>query len=174
MQYDTKAKAVSDKEEDDKPSITYKLKDDATTDTKAKAVSDKEEDTKAKAVSDKEEDTKAKAVSDKEEDTKAKAVSDKEDTKAKAVSDKEEDDKPAVTTKLSDNPPTDDKPETQHNEDKTDLSDEGKSTDDKSHVEGLLGSSDNTSLVADDDDEMRPLALTKRLLIQMKGTHLVP
>ena len=167
---------------EDKPSITYKLKDDAATDTKAdtkvKPLTDKKEDTKVKPLTDKKEDTKVKplteeevkaeddkpyityklkddAATDTKADTKAKAVSDKEeDTKAKAVSDKEEEeDKPAVTTKLSDNPPTDDKPETQHNVDKADLSDEGKSTDDKSHVEGLLGSSDSKSLVADDDDE---------------------
>ena len=47
---DTKAKPLIEKDENGKPTITYKLNDNAATDTKAKAVSDKK-DTKAKPLS---------------------------------------------------------------------------------------------------------------------------
>ncbi|HEX2305998.1 MAG TPA: metallophosphoesterase, partial [Nitrososphaeraceae archaeon] len=124
---DTKAKPLSDKEEEDKPSITYEFSAYAATDTdtKAKVVSDEEdskakpllplldkEDIKAKPLSDKEvtkADTKAKVVSD-EEGTKAKPLLpllDKEDTKANPLSDKEEEGKPSITYKLSDDAATD-------------------------------------------------------------------
>jgi hypothetical protein len=130
---DTKAKPLSEEVQKDKPSITYKLKDDTATDTKAKPLSDKE-DTKAKPLSEEVQKDKPPITYKLKDDTAT-------DTKAKPLSDKEEDDKPAVTAKLSDDLATDDK---------ADLSDEGKSTDDKSHIGGLPGPSDNTGLVDDE------------------------
>jgi hypothetical protein len=49
-----------------------------------------------------------------------------------------------MTKELGDDGLTDDKPKSLHNEDKADLSNEEKSTSDKSHVGGSLGPSDTT------------------------------
>ena len=165
---DTKAKPLSEeKVQKDKPTITYKLNDDAATDTKAKAASDKE-DTKAKPLSEEkvqkdnplseEKVQKDKPLSEEkvqkdkplseEKDTKAKPLSEEKDTKAKPLSEeKVQKDKPAVTKELSNDGLTDDNPKSLHYEDKADLSNEDKSTNDKSHVGGLLGPSDNTDPV---------------------------
>jgi hypothetical protein len=83
-------------------------------------------------------------------DTETKAVSDEEKSKTKPLSDKEENDKPAITKELAEDALTDDKAESLHNEDKAVLSDEDKSTGDKSHVGGLLGSSDKIDPVDDE------------------------
>ena len=147
---DTKAKAASDKED----TKAKPLSDNE--DTKAKPLSDNE-DTKAKPLSEEKvqkdkplsdnEDTKAKPLSE-EKDTKAKPLSEEKDTKAKPLSEeKVQEDKPAVTKELSNDGLTDDNPKSLHNEDKADLSNEDKSTNDKSHVGGLLGPSDNTDPV---------------------------
>jgi hypothetical protein len=69
------------------------------------------------------------------------------DTKSKPLSEGEGKNKPAMTKELSNDGLTDDKPKSLHNEDKADLSNEDKSTNDKSHVGGLLGPSNNTDPV---------------------------
>lgn len=84
-------------------------------------------------------------------DSNIKAVSDEKNAKTKPLIEKDEEGKPATTTKLGDSPPTDDKPMSQHNEDKADLSDEDKSTDDKSHFGDLVGSLDNADPVDDEN-----------------------
>ena len=141
IEKDTKAKPLSEeKVQKDKPTITYKLNDDAATDTKAKAASDKE-DTKAKPLSD-------------NEDTKAKPLSEEKDTKAKPLSEeKVQKDKPAVTKEISKDELTDDKPKSLDNENKADLSSSDKSTDDKSNVRGLLGPSDNSAPIDNDNND---------------------
>ena len=94
-------------------------------------------------------------------DTNVKQVSDKGDTKAKPLSE----DKPTITYKqsedntatdtnakqLSDNGLTGDKPQSTHNEDKIDLSNNDKSTNDNSHVSGLLGPTDTRDPVDDEE-----------------------
>ena len=151
-----------------KKKIIERISDNTVTDTKAKAVSDKE-DTKAKALS-VEKDTKAKPLIEKDEngnpsvtyklngdaatDTKAKPVSDKEDTKAKPLSEeKVQKDKPAVTKEISKDELTDDKPKSLDNENKADLSSSDKSTDGKSDVRGLLGPSDNSEPIDNDNND---------------------
>ena len=87
-------------------------------------------------------------------DTKAKAVSDKEDTKAKPLSEeKVQKDKPTVTKEISKDELTDDKPKSLDNENKADLSSSDKSTDGKSDVRGLLGPSDNSEPIDNDNND---------------------
>jgi predicted phosphodiesterase len=155
---DTKAKPLIEKDENGKPTITYKLNDDAATDTKAKPLSE-EKDTKAKPLSEQkvQEDKPTityKLNDDAATDTKAKAVSDKKDTKAKPLSEqKVQEDKPSVTKEISKDELTDDKPKSLGNENKADLSSSDKSTDDKSNVRGLIGPSDNSEPIDNDKND---------------------
>ena len=155
---DTKAKPLIEKDENGKPTITYKLNDNAATDTKAKAVSDKK-DTKAKPLSEQKVQEDKPTITYKlndnaATDTKAKAVSDKKDTKAKPLSEqKVQEDKPAVTKEISKDELTDDKPKSLDNENKADLSSSDKSTDDKSNVRGLIGPSDNSEPIDNDKND---------------------
>jgi predicted MPP superfamily phosphohydrolase len=147
---DTKAKPVQEEVQKDKPTITYKLNDNTATDTNAKPLSDKQ-DTKAKPVQEEVQKDKPaityKLNDNTATDTNAKPLSDKQDTKAKPVQEEVQKDKPAITKELSNDGLTDEKPKSLHNEDKADLSNEDKSTNDKSDVGGLLGPSDNTDPV---------------------------
>jgi hypothetical protein len=149
---DTKAKPLIEKDENGKPTITYKLNDNAATDTTAQPLSE-EKDTKAKPLSEQKVQEDKPTITYKlndnaATDTKAKAVSDKKDTKAKPLSEqKVQEDKPAVTKEISKDELTDDKPKSLDNENKADLSSSDKSTDDKSNVRGLIGPSDNSEPV---------------------------
>jgi hypothetical protein len=109
----TQVKPLADQEkvQEDKPSITFKLDEEATTDSKAKPLADQVG---------------------------------------------QEQDKPAMTAKLGGDPPTDDKP-IYLREEKVDLSEKQKSTsfqstddEDKSHVQDLVQSSENSPI----DDEV--------------------
>jgi hypothetical protein len=149
----TKAKPLAQQEvTEDKPSITFKLdEEEATTDTKAKPLADQ-----AKVQEDKPSIT---FKLDEEATT---------DTKAKPLADQveQEQDKPAMTVKLGDDPPTDDKP-ISLSEEKVDLSEKEKSASfqssdnvDKSHVQDLLGSSENNSPIDDevsDSDKVKSI-----------------
>ena len=163
---DTKSKPISDKQDPNAKPISDKEN------SKVTVLSDKQ-DPNAKPLSDKE-DTKAVPLSDKE-DTKATVLSDKQDPNAKPLivkdennkpaisyklkddtatdtkdiplSDKVKEDKPAIIKGLSNDVLTDDKPKSLHNEDKADLSNEDKSINDKSDVGRILGPSDNTDPV---------------------------
>ena len=173
---DTKAKPLSDKEDTKAVPLSDKENSKVTVlsdkeDTKAVPLSDKE-DTKAVPLSDKE-NSKVTVLSDKEDpnakplivkdennkpaityklnddtatDTKDKPLSDKQDTNDKPLS-KVKEDKPAIIKELRNDVLTDDKPKSLHNEDKADLSNEDKSINDKSDVGRLLGPSDNTDPV---------------------------
>jgi len=153
---DTKAKPLIVKDENGKPAITYKLNDGTPTDTKSKPLSDKVKEDKPaityKLNDGTPTDTKSKPLSDKVKEDKP-AITYKlndgtpTDTKSKPLSEGEGKNKPAMTKELSNDGLTDDKPKSLHNEDKADLSNEDKSTNDKSHVGGLLGPSDNTDPV---------------------------
>ena len=125
---DTKAKPLIVKDENGKPAITYKLNDGTPTDTKSKPLSDKVKEDKP-------------AITYKLNDGTP------TDTKSKPLSEGEGKNKPAMTKELSNDGLTDDNPKSLHYEDKADLSNEDKSTNDKSHVGGLLGPSDNTDPV---------------------------
>jgi hypothetical protein len=155
---DTKAKPLIEKDQNGKPTITYKLNDDAATDTKAKPLSE-EKDTKAKPLSEQkvQEDKPTityKLNDDAATDTKAKPLSEEKDTKAKPLSkQKVQEDKPAVTKEISKDELTDDKPKSLDNENKADLSSSDKSTDDKSNVRGLTGSSDNSEPIDNDKND---------------------
>ncbi|HEX5921451.1 MAG TPA: metallophosphoesterase [Nitrososphaeraceae archaeon] len=153
----TKAKPLAQQEvTQDKPSITFKLDEEATTDTKAKPLTDQ-----AKVQQDKPSIT---FKLDEEATT---------DTKAKPLTDQvqQEQDKPAMTAKLGDDPPTDDKP-ISLGEEKADLSEKEKfasfqSSDnvDKSHVQDLLESSENNSPVDDevsDTDKVKSIDTNQR------------
>ena len=107
---DPNAKPLIVKDENNKPAITYKLKDDTATDTKDKPLSDKQ------------------------------------DTNDKPLS-KVKEDKPAIIKELINDVLTDDKPKSLHNEDKADLSNVDKSINDKSDDGHILGPSDNTDPV---------------------------
>jgi len=139
---DTKDKPLSDKvkDENNKPAITYKLNDDTATDTKDKPLSDKVKDENNKPA------ITYKLNDDTATDTKDKPLSDKQDTNDKPLS-KVKEDKPAIIKELRNDVLTDDKPKSLHNEDKADLSNEDKSINDKSDVGRLLGPSDNTDPV---------------------------
>jgi len=148
---DTKAKPLSQ----DKPTITYKQSEDnIVTDTNVKQVSDKG-DTKAKPLSeDKPTITYKQSEDNTATDTNAKQLSDKVDTKAKPLSEGKSNDNTATDTnakQLSDNGLTGDKPQSTHNEDKIDLSNNDKSTNDNSHVSGLLGPTDTRDPVDDEE-----------------------
>jgi hypothetical protein len=137
---DPNAKPLIVKDENNKPAITYKLKDDTVTDTKDKPLSDKVKDENNKPA------ITYKLKDDTVTDTKDKPLSEKQDTNDKPLS-KVKEDKPAIIKELSNDVLTDDKPKSLHNEDKADLSNEDKSTNDKSVVGRLLGPSDNTDPV---------------------------
>ena len=138
----TNTKPLSDKADtkantkplsEDKPTITYKLSDNTATNTNTKQLSDKV-DTKANT----------------------KPLSDKVDTKAntKPLSEDKSNDNTATNTnakQVGDNGLTDHKPQSTRNQDKIELSDNGKSTNDNSHVTGLLGPTDNRDPVDDED-----------------------
>ena len=155
----TKAKPLAQQEvTEDKPAITFKLdEEEATTDTKAKPLADQ-----AKVQEDKPSIT---FKLDEEEAT--------TDTKAKPLADQveQEQDKPAMTVKLGDDPPTDDKP-ISLGEEKVDLSEKEKSASfqssdnvDKSHVQDLLESSENNSLIDDevsDSDKVKSIDTNQR------------
>jgi hypothetical protein len=139
----TQVKPLADQEkvQEDKPSITFKLDEEATTDSKAKPLADQE-----KVQEDKPSIT---FKLDEEATT---------DSKAKPLADQvgQEQDKPAMTAKLGGDPPTDDKP-IYLREEKVDLSEKQKSTsfqstddEDKSHVQDLVQSSENSPI----DDEV--------------------
>jgi hypothetical protein len=105
---DTKAKPLSE----DKPTITYKLSEDAPTDTNAKQLSDKV-DTKAKPLSEDKPTITYKLSEDAPTDTNAKQLSDKVDTKAKPLSEDKSNDNTATDTnakQLSDKVDTKAKP----------------------------------------------------------------
>ena len=153
----TKAKPLAQQEvTQDKPSITFKLDEEATTDTKAKPLTDQ-----AKVQQDKPSIT---FKLDEEATT---------DAKAKPLTDQvqQEQDKPAMTAKLGDDPPTDDKP-ISLDEEKADLSEKEKSASfqnsdnvDKSHVQDLLESSENNSPVDDevsDTDKVKSIDTNQR------------
>jgi|SRR6476661_980172 len=129
---DTKSKPLSE----DKPTLTYKQSGDiAATDTNSKQLSDKQ-DTKSKPLSeDKPNDIAA-------TDTNSKQLSDKQDTKAK----------PSISKQVSADGLTDDKPKSTHNADKIDFSNNDKSTNDNSHLGGLLGPTDTRDPVDDEDE----------------------
>jgi hypothetical protein len=133
-----------------KNNIIERISDDTATDTKSKPLSDKE-DAKAKPLSDKVKEDKPattyKLNDDTASDTKVTVLSDKEDAKAKPLSDKVNEDKPAIIKEPTSDVLKDDKPKSLHNEDKADLSNEDKSINDKSDVGRLLGPSDNTDPV---------------------------
>ena len=162
---DTKAKPLSDKEDTKAVPLSDKENSKVTVlsdkeDTKAVPLSDKE-NSKVTVLSDKE-DPNAKPLIVKDEnnkpaityklnddtatDTKDKPLSDKQDTNDKPLS-KVKEDKPAIIKELRNDVLTDDKPKSLHNEDKADLSNEDKSINDKSDVGRLLGPSDNTDPV---------------------------
>ena len=122
-----------------KKKIIERISDNIVTDTKAKPLSDKQ-DTKAKPLIVKDENGKPAITYKLNDGTPT-------DTKSKPLSEGEGKNKPAMTKELSNDGLTDDKPKSLHNEDKADLSNEDKSTNDKSHVGGLLGPSDNTDPV---------------------------
>src|SRR6476619_2549397 len=128
---DTKSKPLSE----DKPTLTYKQSGDiAATDTNSKQLSDKQ-DTKSKPLSeDKPNDIAA-------TDTNSKQLSDKQDTKAK----------PSISKQVSADGLTDDKLKSTHNADKIDLSNNDKSTNDNSHIGGLLGPTDTRDPVDDEE-----------------------
>ena len=129
---DTKSKPLSE----DKPTLTYKQSGDiAATDTNSKQLSDKQ-DTKSKPLSeDKPNDIAA-------TDTNSKQLSYKQDTKAK----------PSISKQVSADGLTDDKPKSTHNADKIDFSNNDKSTNDNSHLGGLLGPTDTRDPVDDEDE----------------------
>src|SRR6476661_6009090 len=129
---DTKSKPLSE----DKPTLTYKQSGDiAATDKNSKQLSDKQ-DTKSKPLSeDKPNDIAA-------TDTNSKQLSDKQDTKAK----------PSISKQVSADGLTDDKPKSTHNADKIDFSNNDKSTNDNSHLGGLLGPTDTRDPVDDEDE----------------------
>jgi hypothetical protein len=151
---DTNIQQVSDKEtiktepladeaqvQEDKPAITFKLDEGATTDTKAKPLADE-----------------AKVQEDKPAITFKLDEGATTDTKAKPLADQveQEQDEPTMTAKLGDDPPTDDKP-ISLGEVKADLNEKEKSASfessdnvDKSHVQDLLDSSENNSPIDDD------------------------
>ena len=137
---DPNAKPLIVKDENNKPAITYKLNDDTATDTKDKPLSDKVKDENNKPA------ITYKLNDDTATDTKDKPLSDKQDTNDKPLS-KVKEDKPAIIKELRNDVLTDDKPKSLHNEDKADLSNEDKSINDKSDVGRLLGPSDNTDPV---------------------------
>ena len=152
-----KAKPLADQEvTEDKPSITFKLDEEATTDTKAKPLADQ-----AKVQEDKPSIT---FKLDEEATT---------GTKAKPLADQveQEQDKPAMTAKLSDDPPSDDKP-ISLSEEKVDLTEKEKSASfqsndnvDKSHVQDLLESSENNSPIGDevsDSDKVKSIDTNQR------------
>ena len=133
---DTQAKPLIEKDENGKPTITYKLDDGAATDTKAKPLSQEKVQKDKPAVTYKLDDGAA------------------TDTKAKPLSqEKVQKDKPAVTKEISKDKLTDDKPKSLDNENKADLSSSDKSTDDKSNVKGLLGPSDNSEPINNDNND---------------------
>jgi hypothetical protein len=139
----TQVKPLADQEkvQEDKPSITFKLDEEATTDSKAKPLANQE-----KVQEDKPSIT-FKLDEEATTDSKAKPLADQE---------KVQEDKPAMTAKLGGDPPTDDKPISLR-EEKVDLSEKQKSTsfqstddEDKSHVQDLVQSSENSPI----DDEV--------------------
>jgi len=154
----TKAKPLADqaKVQEDKPSITFKLDEEATADTKAKPLADQ-----------------AKVQEDKPSITFKLDEEATADTKAKPLADQveQEQDKPAMTVKLGDDPPTDDKP-ISLGEEKVDLSEKEKSASfqssdnvDKSHVQDLLESSENNSPIDDevsDSDKVKSIDTNQR------------
>src|SRR6476619_3417194 len=129
---DTKSKPLSE----DKPTLTYKQSGDiAATDTNSKQLSDKQETTYKPLTEDKPNDIAA-------TDTNSKQLSDKQDTKAK----------PSISKQVSADGLTDDKPKSTHNADKIDFSNNDKSTNDNSHLGGLLGPTDTRDPVDDEDE----------------------
>jgi hypothetical protein len=139
---DTKAQSMQEKVQKDKPTITYKLSDGNTaTDTNSKQLADKV-DTKAKPLSeDKPTITYKLSDGNTATDTNSKQLADKVDTKAKS----------SISKQLSNDGLTDDKPKSTHNEDKIDLSNNDKSSNDNSHPGGLLGSTDTRDPVDDEE-----------------------
>jgi len=154
----TKAKPLAEqaKVQEDKPAVTFKLDEEATTDTKAKPLADQ-----------------AKVQEDKPSITFKLDEEATADTKAKPLADQveQEQDKPAMTVKLGDDPPTDDKP-ISLGEEKVDLSEKEKSASfqssdnvDKSHVQDLLESSENNSPIDDevsDSDKVKSIDTNQR------------
>jgi hypothetical protein len=98
---DTKAKPLADQAEvqEDKPAITFKLDEGATTDTKAKPLADQAEVQEDKPAITFKGDEDATTFEDATTDTIAKPLADQAEV---------QEDKPAITTKLDGNPPTDD------------------------------------------------------------------
>jgi hypothetical protein len=135
-----------------KKKIIERISDNIVTDTQAKAVSGEEEG-EAKPLTEEVEEEKPgityKLDDDAATGTEAKPLTDK-DTEAKPLTEEVEEEKPGITKELADEALTDDKPESLQNEDKAVLFDEDKSTDDKSDVGGLLGSSDKIDPVDDE------------------------
>src|SRR4029079_18853214 len=92
---DTKAKPLSQ----DKPTITYKLSDDASTNTNSKPLSDKVDTTKAKPLSQDKPTITYKLSDDASTNTNSKPLSDKVDTtKAKPLSEGKSSDNTATNT----------------------------------------------------------------------------
>jgi hypothetical protein len=188
---DTNVKQVSDKDttkakplaeqvqvQDDKPSITFKLDEDATAaNTKAKPLTGQQGqpsitfklDEDATAT-----DTKTKPLAEQAEVLEDKpAMTTKlgndpptDDSKQMLLSEEQveqEQDKPAITTKLEANRPTDDSKPMSLGEEKVDSSEKEKSTSfqtsdkvDKSHIQDVLGTLDNSPIadeVSDTDEE---------------------
>ena len=83
--------------------------------------------------------------------------------------------KPAITTKLSNDPPTDDKPISQNSKDKSESSDQGKPTKDNPPVGGF------GQQIGNNDEQLRtimnlwtPTLTQERTLIPMRRIHSPP
>ena len=130
---------------EDKPAITFKLDEDATTAT----------DTKAKPLAEQ-----AQVLEDKPAITTKLDANPPTDDKPMLLSEDQvelEQDKPAITTKLDANPPTDDSKPMSLGEEKVDLSDNDRSTSfqssnnvDNTHLQDVIGISDNNNPIDDE------------------------
>ena len=151
-----------------KKAVIERISDDTFGNTNVKQVS-YEETTKAKPLADE-----AKVLEDKPSTTTFKLDEEATTgTKAKPLADQveQEQDKPAMTAKLSDDPPSDDKP-ISLSEEKVDLTEKEKSASfqsndnvDKSHVQDLLESSENNSPIGDevsDSDKVKSIDTNQR------------
>ena len=175
----SKAKPVIETDQSGKPTITFK--DENAAADKTKTMTDEKvqenkpavtfKDENAAAVTDKtepktdelkvQEDTPAmttKLSNDPPKDDKSMLVSEEKIEQADSNNNNNKDNKPAMTTKLDNDPPTDDKPISQNGQDKSESSDQGKSTNDKPPVGGFgqqIGNTeqtDNNEFVDPDTD----------------------
>jgi hypothetical protein len=148
-----KTKTMTDeKVQEDKPAVTFK-------DENAAALADKTEPkTDELKVQEDKPDTTTKLSNDPPKDEKSMLLSEEKIEQADSNNNNNKDNKPAMTTKLDNDPPTDDKPISQNGQDKSESSDQGKSTNDKPPVGGFgqqIGNTeqtDNNEFVDPDTD----------------------